>query len=345
MNFFYFLYFLFNSKYDLVFKSLKCLRGKYSGLTLLLDSICCSFIYGTSLDDFFSFRFYEKGKLERGEFATTSYMYNFHKSLNQREFVDRIDNKVEFRKYFRNFSGVSSVFMANDKDKLITWLDYNKVQNFVVKDPKGSIGTSIVFFRFNINDLSISNDDRKITINELFENYAKNDIIYIEPVIIQHHSIQSLAPSALNTIRIITVLRKDGDVDIISAVFRIAINSKTDNFSTGNLAAAVDVDTGVVISPGIKRLASCSSIYEYHPVTNMKILSFQIPFWKEVVKLVKEAAQVIPQVRTVGWDVAILHDRPIIIEGNPSWNKGAPQIPLDKGIRPLLDKYLGVNGI
>jgi hypothetical protein len=65
-----------------------------------------------------------------------------------------------------------------------------------------------------------------------------------------------------------------------------------------------------------------------------------MPHWGKVIALVSEAALVFPQVRTVGWDVAILEDKPIIIEGNPSWNKGAPQIPLDRGIKPILEQYI-----
>jgi hypothetical protein len=49
---------------------------------------------------------------------------------------------------------------------------------------------------------------------------------------------------------------------------------------------------------------------------------------------------VFPQIRTVGWDVAILEKDVVIIEGNPSWNKGAPQIPNNKGIKVMLEKYL-----
>jgi hypothetical protein len=222
----------------------------------------------------------------------------------------------------------------------LVWLEENKVKQLVIKDPLGTVGMAVQFLVFNPISLTFNYKNKDYTLDELFIQFSIGGNLYVEPRISQHHLIQKLAPTALNTIRVITVVNEDNEVDIISAAFRIAVNSETDNFSSGNLAAAVDVSTGLVISPGIKRLAACSDTYVSHPVTGQMILGFQVPYWLKVIELVKEAALVFPQVRTVGWDVSILEDKPIIIEGNPSWNKGAPQIPLDQGIKPLLDKYI-----
>ncbi len=42
-----------------------------------------------------------------------------------------------------------------------------------------------------------------------------------------------------------------------------------------------------------------------HPVTGEVIVGFQIPFWNQIIELVKELAYVVPQVRYVGWNIAI----------------------------------------
>lgn len=323
-----------------MFKSLRCLKGKYNSVSLFTDALICSFNYGTSIDDYFSFRFYEKSKSKRLEFASTAYMYLFHKKLNDKAYVKKIDDKSQFRINFKSYTGTSEVFHDYEKEKFINWLTVNEINQIVVKDPLGNIGRSVFFFDVAIENQQFADKNKIYSINELFREYSINDRIYVESRIKQHHKIQGLAPTALNTIRVITIVTCDDTVDIISAAFRISVNNETDNFSTGNLAAAVDIDSGIVISPGIKRLAACSDTYEFHPVTGEKILGFQIPHWEEAKSLVHKAALVFPQVRTVGWDVAILEDKAIIIEGNPSWNKGAPQIPLDKGIKPVLDRYL-----
>lgn len=343
MKLLFFFYFLLKSNYRQVFRSLQCLKGKYNSVVLVADALLCSFKYGTSLDDYFSFRFYEKSNVKRAEFATTAYMYVFHKKFNEKEYKPKIDDKSQFRIHFKLFSGTSEEFHITEKDKFVNWLVSQDLKQIVIKDPLGNIGKSIHFFNFITSRQEFQDKNQAYTVEELFQYFSIGNKLYVEPRINQHSLIQKLAPTALNTIRVITIVRLDGKVDIISAAFRISVNSETDNFSTGNLAAAVDVESGIVISSGIKRLAACSNTYEYHPITGEKILGIQIPHWGEVRNLVHEAALVFPQVRTVGWDVAILEDRPIIIEGNPSWNKGAPQIPLDKGIKPLLDKYLVGN--
>jgi len=344
MKLLYFLYFLIKSDYKKVIHGISCAKKYRHSICLIIDLLFCSLQYGTSLDDYFSFRFYNKSKSQRKNFATTAYMYVFHKTLNDKRYKLKIDDKSQFRKYYKKFSGISQLFDVNNQQQLVNWLNNNSLERFVIKDPLGTVGKAIHFITYSKNKQFIIKNII-ITLDELFIKFAINGKLYVEPVIKQHIQIKNLAPTALNTIRVITVVRKDNQVDIVSAAFRIAVNNETDNFSSGNLAAAVDVTTGIVISPGIKRLAACSDSYEAHPVSGKKILGFQIPYWELVKCMVTEAALVFPQVRTVGWDVAILDDKPIIIEGNPSWNKGTPQIPLDKGIKPILDKYLGENGL
>ncbi len=345
MKLLYFLYFILKSDYKSVFQGVRCAKKHKHPFSLVFDALICSLKYGTSLDDYFSFRFYNKSKEQRKAFATTAYMYVFHKKMNDKHTKQKIDDKSQFRKYFKKFSGVSEVFDINNKQLFIDWLNVTKTIQFVIKDPLGTVGTTVQFLSYNKENLCFACKNTTYSLDELFRYFSINGSLYVEPRIVQHTLIQNLAPTALNTIRVITVVNTNGGVDVISTAFRISVNSETDNFSTGNLAAAVDISSGIVISPGIKRLAACSDNYESHPVTNHKILGLQVPHWEKVIELVKEAALVFPKVRTVGWDVAILEDKPIIIEGNPSWNKGAPQIPLDKGIKPILDIYLGKNGL
>ena len=44
----------------------------------------------------------------------------------------------------------------------------------------------------------------------------------------------------------------------------------------------------------------------------------------------------IPEVRTVGWDLAISNEGPVLVEGNDNWGKTTMQIPFERGIRNVL---------
>ncbi|NJK87644.1 MAG: hypothetical protein HC906_18385 [Bacteroidales bacterium] len=48
----------------------------------------------------------------------------------------------------------------------------------------------------------------------------------------------------------------------------------------------------------------------------MVFQDFQVPFYEEAKELVTEAAKQIPQIKIIGWDIAIQPDGPILIEGN-----------------------------
>ncbi len=77
-----------------------------------------------------------------------------------------------------------------------------------------------------------------------------------------------------------------------------------------------------------------------HPVTGEVIVGFQIPFWNQIIELVKELAYVVPQVRYVGWNIAITEKRPILIEGNYRGMFGVQQQVDQIGKRQLYDMVL-----
>jgi len=45
-------------------------------------------------------------------------------------------------------------------------------------------------------------------------------------------------------------------------------------------------------------------------------LSYQIPNWDQVMKISCDAAEYLPQIGFIGWDVAIAEDHVELIEGN-----------------------------
>ena len=80
--------------------------------------------------------------------------------------------------------------------------------------------------------------------------------------------------------------------------------------------------------------------YELHPISNMKIEGFQIPYWNEVRELCIRAASKYQDNKSIGWDVAIKQDGPILIEGNHDWGARVWQMPAGKGLKNILSKYM-----
>ena len=163
----------------------------------------------------------------------------------------------------------------------------------------------------------------------------------LEEVLVQNDEVAKIYPYSINTLRTVTIL-KDGEAHIITAMLRIGNNMKfVDNFNSGGMVAPVDEKTGVIIKPAIDKN---KQLYEVHPITGTQIKGFQIPFWKETIEMVKEAAKVIPEVGYVGWDVGFTPNGPVFVEANDFPGHDIYQLPEHTpekiGIWPKFNKYL-----
>jgi len=80
--------------------------------------------------------------------------------------------------------------------------------------------------------------------------------------------------------------------------------------------------------------------FDRHPVTNIVFDGYQLPNWDILIEAVKNAALVIPEARTIGWDVAIIDSGVSLIEGNHDWDKIIIEKALKRGIREQLKSYI-----
>jgi hypothetical protein len=175
----------------------------------------------------------------------------------------------------------------------------------------------------------------------LIDRLRKNGNDFVEEFVVQHPKLMELSPSGLNTLRVITQVNALGDVEILAARLRITINSAVDNLAAGNIAAPVNLTTGVVEGPGVYSDITKKD-EAMHPVTKVSIIGFQIPFWNETITMITQAALANKQNRSIGWDIAITESGPELIEGNHDWCKLLWQLPVHRGLKPELEKYLNL---
>jgi hypothetical protein len=158
----------------------------------------------------------------------------------------------------------------------------------------------------------------------------------VEAYVQQHPALMRLSPSAVNTVRIFTQLTERGEVELLGCRQRISVNSPVDNMAAGNLAAPIDPATGIITGPGVY-----SDITKppaaVHPVTGVPIVGFQLPCWPETLELVRRAALLHPQNRSIGWDVVVTAQGPGLIEGNHDWCKLLWQLPVQRGLKGMLE--------
>ncbi|HLW33742.1 MAG TPA: sugar-transfer associated ATP-grasp domain-containing protein [Aequorivita sp.] len=333
-------FFILKTNYDDLRKSLVCAnRRGYSTYRLVGDMLYCSLFYGSSFVDYFNFQFYRRNKAEKRAYATMGIMYTFHRKVNDKRFIDKVDDKKEFFKNFSEFCNTPYFFEKSQCEEIKLLLDEKEGKKIVIKDPvsTGGKGVKISKIEKMNGNLTIEGVSAEA---EIKEHFIKNSFFYFEDYIEQHEEISKISPTAVNTIRIITMVNAHRQPEIIGAVFRISVDCPIDNYSAGNLAAEIDIDTGIVVSGGIRKRSTCDIYHDVHPITKQAILGFQIPHWAKIVVAVKKAALIVPEVRSVGWDVAVTQDGPLFIEGNSQWNKDTWQIPADRGKLSLISVYL-----
>ena len=149
-------------------------------------------------------------------------------------------------------------------------------------------------------------------------------------------------PSSFNTLRVITF--RNGDrFEVFGGGLRVGNNGLcVDNAHGGGIFCEIDPESGKIITDGLDEY---SNSYVTHPMTGVPFKGMQIPRWKEVVELCKEASKELPCLRVVGWDVAILEDGTLeLIEGNHSPGMNIVQAPAKHGVYErfssmLLDYY------
>ena len=311
-------------------KHAKDVTGK-STFSIWWDIFCHSLKYNTSILEYFQFGFYKPNctEAEKEEWAGTGFMYEFQGYMNPRKYRDLLEDKTVFDKTYGKYMHHNALPLTDLKsdislcDKVLSNLSGRVV--FKIKD--GGCGKRV----------QVETAD-KFTRESLIKFMEDNQFDLVEDFVQQHEVINKLAPSALNTVRVITQLRPNGDVDIVGCRLRISVHGVTDNLAAGNIAAVIDTETGIIADNGVYSDITKQE-EEYHPVTGKKIKGTQIPFWKETIAMAKEIAKIDPRNHSIGWDFAITAFGPDLIEGNREWCKLLYQLPAKRGLKSTLVRY------
>jgi putative polysaccharide biosynthesis protein len=121
-----------------------------------------------------------------------------------------------------------------------------------------------------------------------------------------------------STLRIVTCRAPSGSIDLMPPVIRVPKGRLVvDSFSQGGLAAPIDLATGIICGPALQKDNRLGAIWlEEHPDTGQKFQGFPVPMWTKAVQLARLAHKTFPFLHFIAWDIAILGDGPVLVEGN-----------------------------
>ena len=283
--------------------------------------------YNIELIDYVQYRFYFKRRIERDQFITHGKLLKIIKICNDPKSRIFFDQKPLFNQEFKDYLGRDWLdTKVCSKEEFYSFCKRNST--LFCKSPDGMFGKGIdIIHLANVSDL-----DR-------FYDTCKKNKILLEEVLEQDCELAAFNNTAVNTIRVVTLICADDSVRIMAAVLRLSRKGKfADNFHHDGIASLIDVETGIVNTTGVDRKWNR---YTIHPDSRKPIVGFQIPRWFEVVDMVKKAARVHPEVRYVGWDVTIKSSGEIVlIEGNPGADPDVTQVEDQIGKWPLYEPLL-----
>jgi len=164
--------------------------------------------------------------------------------------------------------------------------------------------------------------DEEATVSDLEKSLYGTHIL--QERVIQHPSLCELYPSAVMTLRVVTVL-KNGNSHVLAGTVRVgACGGKVDNFHAGGMMGPVDLKTGKLgkffqFGPG-KR-----GRFTHHPDTGVQFEGFQLPFVPDAVELCLATHKFFYGIHSIGWDIVFTENGPLILEANDEWMMGLVQ--------------------
>lgn len=148
----------------------------------------------------------------------------------------------------------------------------------------------------------------------------------VQKYIKQHPFMLEINPHTVNTFRVITFVDAAGECKIHFAVLRLGRKgSAADNWDKGGISVAVDVETGT-LGKGVFKPSYGGSWVTHHPDTGAPLVGRVVPGWAGILDVCKRAGQALSGIRSVGWDIAMTPDGPVIIEGNATWSLPLAQV-------------------
>lgn len=277
----------------------------YCRIYHLFDYLCAFVHHGAHIDQYIAGRFWSYSNAMRSKCLTHYRRLALERKYNDPTDVHYFKNKPEFNQFFADFVHRGWLWLkdASFEDFKAFVARYPAV---IAKPAGGKQGDGIRMLECDGKD-----DDG---LHLMFQTLRDEDVL-LEELIVQHPDMV-FGNRSVNTVRVLTACRPDGTARVMKAFLRAGVgDTLVDNTATGGYYYEVDPELGIVSSGGTSK---AGDLVYVHPGTDIVMLGFKVPRWNEVMSTCIEAAQRLPHIALVGWDVAISRDHVQLIEGNNS---------------------------
>ncbi len=287
-------------------------RSGKSRAWLLGDMLLCALRYNAGYMDYKIAEMYRLNDEQKRTVITRGLSNTIVRRMNDKAYWYLFDDKATFNELFKEHIGRSWLKIGPDTDveALKAFLAENG--DVIAKPLEGSSGVGIERF---------TREAWQGREEAFLAELREKGIGILEERVIQHPEMMRMCPTSVNTIRIATLLgdKKQG---VVYAFLRIGNGKVMDNVDCGGMAARVDLASGKLLTVGADK---AGNTFTKHPMTGTPIVGFTVPFFEEAMQMCLEAAQKVPQMRFIAWDVAVTEHGPCFIEGNSFPSHAVPQ--------------------
>lgn len=287
-------------------------RSGKSRLWLLGDMLHCALKYNAGYVDYKIAQMYRLNDAQRKTQITRGLSNTIVRRMNDKAYWYLFDDKATFNELFKDEIGRGWMKISPDTQQADFEAFLAAYGDIIAKPLEGSSGVGIERF---------TREHWQGREADFLKELLDKQIGIIEERVIQHPRMAAMCPTSVNTIRIATLLgdKKQG---IVYAFLRIGNGNVMDNVDQGGMAARVDLESGKLLTVGADKKGNT---FTHHPITGIPIIGFEVPFFEEAKAMCLKAAQKVPQMRFVAWDVAITETGPVFIEGNSFPSHAVPQ--------------------
>ena len=253
--------------------------------------------------------------------------------LNHPDYVSIMDNKMLFGLFYAQCNlpvaqtlayNINTLFFKDDQiipvntvgefSAFLTALlkEESCSEGLFIKKNEGSGGGKNIF---KITNDMLLNGQGKLA--DLHRRITASSFMFQESIC-QHEHMNKLNACCVNTLRFDTFTNRQHESRVFSCFLRFGLKTAfVDNVSSGGAYIGVNMETGTLFAEALTDFThGKGKTYLVHPDNNLTFEGFQVPYFQEAKQLVIEAANRLPQLRVIGWDVAIRPDGPVLLEGN-----------------------------
>lgn len=316
-------------------------RSGRSTLALLYDIVRCRRLYGTDLVDYMAYGFSMLGAEARWRYFSGHDLYLVANSVNNRSQDNKWTSYQLLKPYYKRAMVHLLESSAGEVDAFL-----EEQETFFAKTLEGCGGYGVAYVEQK--DYA----SRKALLADL----KSKEMFLLEEPIRQHPALNQITEVSVNTLRVLSVRSKEGEIAFLPTVLRVGLGKlKVDNVSSGGTYTFLD-ENGIIgldayYQENLDYIKGSEICLEVHPQTGFRPKGFQVPFYKETIQMVEEMAKQLPDCPLLGWDIAITEEGPKLLEFNAfpaiAFNQNYYFTKVlgksDVGAKPLIEQQLGMK--